>query len=134
MTAVAAKVAANWSHTPIIAPNTEAKGPNDGSAFLAITYPVAVEEMKTFGAPGANVFREDGAFRLVLSIPMGGGLNPTDTPWASRFDTLRAALRGQLFDNVTTFEASPPVVQDDSDEGEYFKLSTAVAYKFDVFG
>lgn len=130
MTAVATKVAANWAHTPIIGPNLEGAVPVDGSAYLAITYPMANEDMKSQGAPGANVWREWGAFRIVLAVPIGIGLDV----WAPRIDTLRTALRGKVFDGITTFEATPPVVGDETDDGAYFEVSTSVAYKFDVFG
>ena len=134
MTAFETRLAANWSHTPIVTPNTKGAVPADGSEFLLIEYPVATEEMKSVGAPGSNIYREEGGAYIVLCVPTGIGLNPAATPWASRIDTLRAAFRGKNFDGVVTFEVSPPYNDDQSDRGAYTELSFSVAYWFDITG
>jgi hypothetical protein len=136
MTAIEALIAANWTHTPVKALNDVGKVPDDGSAFLIVTYPVATETLISVGAPGANIYREEGAFRVSLAIPIGHGVNAAAAPWAQRIDTLRAALRGQLLAGGAgvTWEASPPVVNNENDDGAYFMLSFAVPYRFDVAG
>lgn len=135
-TAFDAMIAANWTHTPVKALNDIGKVPDDGSAFLTVTYPVAVETLISVGVPGANLYREEGAARVALAIPVGQGVSPAATPWAQRIDTLRAAMRGQTFavGAGVTWEASPPIFNDDSDDGAYFELSFAVPYRFDVIG
>jgi hypothetical protein len=136
MTAVESLIAASWPHTPIKALNYVGTVPDDGSAFLTVTYPVATETLISVGAPGANIYREEGAFRVALAIPIGHGVNAAAAPWAQRIDTLRAALRGKLFGGGAgvTWEASPPIVNDENDSGAYFELSFAVPYRFDVAG
>ena len=133
VSAVEAQVAANWTYTPIILPNQEGLVPNDGSAFLVLEFPpVGDEKQISIGAVGQRVFREEGAFVLTLCVPIGGGVNPTATPWLDRLDALRAALRGQAFANVNTLGASPAHENGQSDRGAYYELATAVAYYADL--
>lgn len=134
MTALDAAIAAAWSHTPIMGPNEAGALPDDGTALLIVTYPVADETMLTVGAPGANVWREEGAVRVVLSVPVGMGLALDGVSWPERIDALRAALRGKVFGGVVTYEAPPPATNDQSDRGAYFDLSFAVPYQFDLIG
>lgn len=134
MTALDAAITAAWPHTPIHFPNVAGAVPNDGSPLLIVTYPVANETMLTVGAPGANVWREEGAVRVVLSLPVGMGLTQDGVSWPARLDDLRAALRGKIFDGVVTFEATPPATNDQSDRGAYFDLSSALAYQLDIIG
>lgn len=134
--AVDALIAANWTHTPIRERNAKAKIPADGAAFLVVSFPFATETPISIGAPGANIYREEGAFRIALFIPIGRGVNPPEAPWAQRLDTLRAALRGQIFAGGAgvIWEAPPPIVNDDNDNGSYYELSFAVPYRYDVTG
>ncbi len=130
MSAVAARLAANWTHTPIIGPNLGGSVPADGSAFLAVTYPVSDETMISAGAPGSNLFREEGAFRLVLAVPAGLGLDP----YLAWIDELRAVFRAVTFSGVLTWEAPPASIDDEADDGGYLRLSIAIPYRFDILG
>ncbi len=125
-------IQAAWPHTPIDWPNETGSVPGDNSAFLIVTFPVAREEQASVGAPGANIYREEGAAHICLAIPLGIGI----TPWAQRIDDLRAALRGKTFadGNGLIREASPPFMNDDSDRGAYFEMSFAAPYHYDVAG
>lgn len=133
MDAVEAQLSAAWANIapdiPTVLPNARTgAAPSDASAFLTLEYPVANEEQISIGSPGSNVFREFGAFRMFLSVPIGYGLNP----WAGYLDALRAAFRGQSFGGVKTLASSPMATNDKSDDGNYFIVSTAVAYYFDI--
>lgn len=148
MAAVESKLATVWptlctnagltSAPPIIPPNEGSGAPADGSGFLAVEYPVANEQMMSVGAPGANIWREDGGFLLTLVAPIGGGLRNSATPWAALMDALRAAFRGSTITVgsgfMTVFEASPPAFKEDSERGAYCELSSAITYWFDVVG
>lgn len=129
-------IEAAWPHSPIMGLNDSCKVPSDNSAFLTVTFPVATEEQASVGAPGANIYREEGAAHVCLAIPIGLGINPPESPWAQRIDVLRAALRGRTFAEGAgvTWEASPPVVNEQSDRGAYFEMSFAVPYRYDVAG
>lgn len=134
MNAVEARLAANWPNSPpIVLPNKASSVPDDGSAFLTLEYPIANEEQISVGSPGANVFRETGAFRLTLSIPIGvGRVDPaTSQDMVGWMDALREVFRGQTFSGVKTWAPSPIATNDKSDDGAYFELSFATPYYFD---
>jgi hypothetical protein len=142
MNAVAAKLASVWTATPVVYPNTSGSVPNDGSAFLVVEYPIANETMKSFGAPGSNIWREEGAFRFILCVPIGQGLDaaqdltqtPAIYPWATLMDALRASFRGQTFSGVTCWEADASEFNDQSDRGSFCELYAIVHYWLDVIG
>ncbi len=62
-----------------------------GTAFLAVDYPVANEEQISTATPGANIWREEGVFRLLLHVERNSGLDLLLT-WA---DDLAALFRGK---------------------------------------
>jgi len=130
VTAVETRLAANWATCPIRTINEDATPPADGGAFLVVQYPVANEEQMSIGSPGANVWREEGAFRIVIHGERGQGKD-TYLGWA---DTLRALFRGKTFDGVQCFEASPATEDQTNEDGNYYKLSFAVAYDYDLIG
>lgn len=113
-----------------IEPNTLAADPDPMQVSLIITFPVATEEQKSIGAPGANVWRETGVMRLVVQVPAGQALDP----WLGYLDTLRATFRGTEQDGVTCFEASPAAIDAGADGETSFFLSTAIAYRHDIIG
>lgn len=127
--AFSARLAANWSFCPIVDVNDGGSVPNDRSPFLAVQYPVGTEEQITVGAPGANVFRERGAARFILSFPAGRGTSP----WDEWVESLRDLFRGKQFGGVTTWAPSPPTTDDQSDDGGFFRLSFACPYYADRF-
>jgi hypothetical protein len=126
--AVTARLKANFSACAILEQDTTAQGPADGSTYLVLQFPVAYEEQITIGAPGHNVWRESGAFRLVISVRTGDPLAPANT-W---LDQARALFRGQQFSGVTTFAPSPGVQGDPQFiGGTRVELSSAVPYQSD---
>jgi hypothetical protein len=126
--AVTVRLKANFSACPILDQDTTTKPPADGSAFLTLQFPVAHEEQITVGAPGHNVWRETGAFRLVISVRTGDPLKQANT-W---LDEARAIFRGQQFAGVTTFAPSPAVQADpEFIGGTRVELSSAVPYQSD---
>ncbi len=130
MAAVRARLDANWTRCPVAYPNEKQTTPAEGSPFLAVQYPVATEERMSIGAPGSNLYREEGAIRFVLEIPRGAGIDE----WTVWLDEVRALFRGKRFDNVVTFAASPAVLDDRADAGNYWALSSAIPYQFDILG
>lgn len=128
--AVEARLAANWTTCPVIGANSQGDAPSDGSAYLVVQYPAANSRQASFGAPGANVWREDGAFRLVVHVPRGSGI-ATLLTWS---ETLAALFRGALFDSVQCFAPSSPTIDDRNEAGNYFTASFAVPYRYDLIG
>jgi hypothetical protein len=126
--AVAARIAANWTSCSVLDDNVNLTPPADGSSYLVVQYPIANEQQITVGSPGANLFRETGAFRLVLSIPTGDGV-----AWAIDWlDQLRTLFRGKQFASVHCYAPSP-CVQDNSSyvPAGRLLLSASVPYYYD---
>ena len=122
--------AATWAKATIVGPNEVAETPEDGSPFVRIDYPLADSRALTFGAPGANIYREEGVFRLIIHVPRFGGLDG-GLEWA---DELASLFRGKEFDGVQTFAPSPPATDNDNENGMYFVLAVAVPDQFDLIG
>lgn len=132
-TAVEARIAASWasiSNCPLVDENTKQKTPKGGSAFLVVQYPYSTASRISFGNPGANTHREEGAFRLVIHVERGSG------------STLGRQLAGELeslfldkhFGGVETFTPQSAASDDDNDDGQYFVYAVAVPYRFDFLG
>ncbi len=102
----------------------------DGSAYVRVDFPVSHSRQMSIGAPGSNVWREEGAFRLVIYAARGKDLEEA-LGWAG---SLGALFRGKSFDGVQTFAPSPPTTDDQSDTGNYYVLAVAVPYQFDLIG
>lgn len=125
--AVKARLAANWTRAPVYGPNEPSQMPNDAGAFVSLMFPVSDEKQIALGQPGSRLYREEGGFRVILSAPIGSGMSP----WLEWIDEIRAVFRGVVFDGVTTWEATPPAINSESDDGAYMLLSVAVPYQFD---
>lgn len=128
--AVDARLAALWNRCPVVTPNSVGEAPSDGSAFLAVQFPFSTSERISFGDPGNNVYRESGAFRLVLQIERGSG-TAVGNQWA---DELADMFRGKHFDGVETFAPSSASSDDTNDNGNYWVMAIAVPYRFDFLG
>jgi hypothetical protein len=129
VTAVQARLAAGWSHCPVQADlNTGDRLP--AAPFLTVLYPLSNAVQMSVGAPGANIWREEGVFLLVLEVERGRGTSDYQ-PWA---DELAALFRGKNFDGVQTFAPTSSPLGDDNEDGNFFKLSVAVPYQFDLIG
>jgi hypothetical protein len=127
--AVTARLKANWTLCAIVEDDTTGQGTGDGSPYVTLEFPVAIETQITIGAPGNNVFRESGAFRIVLVAPSGLGLGQ-NTSW---IDQLRAVFRGKQFSGVTCYAPSPGVEDKSNYRVGKFVISSAVPYYLDLF-
>lgn len=113
-----------------VEPNTQASDADPEQPTLIVTFPAATERQMSTGAPGANVWRETGAMRLVIQVAFGKPLGP----FLEMLDALRAVFRGTELDGVTCFEASPAAIDAAADGETSFFLSTAVVYRHDIIG
>jgi hypothetical protein len=127
--AVRARITANWTHARLFEPNVDLEVPDDLSPYLVVEFPVGTEEQASLGAPGQNVFREEGGFVCTLAIVTGTSLADA-RGW---MEELRALFRDQVFDGVTTWSADPIVDDGKTDDGAYYELSFAVPYRYDIF-
>jgi len=120
-----ARLAANWSQTPIIS-----EGPHDppasANAFLVVQYPVQSATKPVL----QRVYFEEGAARLVLNVRTGIGL-----PYALGLaDSLAALFRTATFDGVETFAPSAPIINDQNDDGNWFEVAVIVPYSYQFNG
>lgn len=126
--AVKARLAANFSACSVLDQDTAGSAPADGSVYLVLQFPVANERQITIGAPGHNVWREEGAFRLLISVRTGDPLDGANT----MLDLARALFRGKQFAGVTTYAPSPAVQADpEFAGGTRVELSSSVPYQSD---
>jgi hypothetical protein len=117
-----AKLAAEWTSSPVVGVNGVTDPPKDENAFLVIQYPVVNGEKPVLGGK----YFEEGAARLVLNVKSGIGL----AEGLTRADTLAALFRSQKFSGVETFAPSAPIVNDSNDDGNWFELSVIVPYRY----
>jgi hypothetical protein len=128
--AVETRLAANWAATPIIGLNTlQGEAPSDGSAFVRVEYPVSDTRQITFGSPGNNFWREQGAFRIIINAERGSELDAL--AWV---DTLGDIFIGKQFDGLQTFAPGSPSIDDRNDQGNYYQLSMVIPFQYDFIG
>lgn len=121
--AVNARLAANWTACPIYGPNERTTTPDDASAFIDVQYPVANTSQLTLD----RHYREEGVIRLVINAERGSG-SDQGLEWA---DTLAGLFRTQRFAGIMTWTPSPPVINDENENGNYYQLSLVIPYTFD---
>ena len=126
ISAFKARLATEWNNRCPIVDSLNGAGDAD-APFLTMQFPVANEDQISIGAPGANLFRETGAARFVLSIKTGIGIDG----YIDWIDALRASFRAKQFNGVNTWAPSSPVLDDDNNDGGFWLLSFAVPYYFD---
>jgi len=126
--AVTERVAANFTHCPVFGENSNEDTPADGSSFLQIQFPFSNTEWIEVEGPDGSVFREEGAFRFVLSVPrFSADATVTGRQWLGELAQL---FTGVVFDGVQTFAPDSPVADDNNDDASYYRLSMAVAYHY----
>lgn len=129
--AVKARLGTTWNGMPVFGPNERAGLPKDAAAFIDLEFPVATEEQITIGAPGANVYREAGVFRVIIAAARGSGADEG----LIAADQIRALFRAHDFGNgLQTFAPNPPVIDDNNENGNYYMLGVAVPYQLDILG
>jgi Bacteriophage related domain of unknown function len=124
---VEARLAANWTATPIVPANTLGTTEGLGEPFVIVDYPVANSERS---AVNDRLYREEGGFRILLYMPRGIGLTQGGT-WS---EALAAIFRDQKFGAglaLNTLAPDPPITDDASDEGNFFLFATIVPYVFE---
>lgn len=126
ITALKALLTAEFAEAPLYFPNEDL--PPKGE-FVAVQFPVATAEQVSFGAPGANVFREEGAIRFIIAVRAGSGTERLGSIALS----LRILMRNARFGGVRSYVPSTPVFDDRADDGGRYRAAFAVPYDFDEF-
>lgn len=114
--------------TPVVEMNRAFEGTPDGSAYVQVQYPIGIETQRTIGAPGSNIFEEEGAVRFVIVGPVNEGIGPV----MAIAESLRTLFRNHRNGAVRFYEPQPATFDDDSDKAGAFVASVAVAYDFDL--
>lgn len=127
--AVEGKLATAWTETPIVGVLTPKAKPVGDAAFLLVDYPVTNTEVMTVGAPGANVWRDEGVFRVRLYYP-----KHQSTIAQQKAGVISALFLGQQFDGVQCWGPSDAPIDDENDRGLFYVQSVVVPYEFDHFG
>jgi Bacteriophage related domain of unknown function len=123
-----ARLQANWLTTPIVLPNDQNfQPPADGSDFVTIQFPFAIEEFIGMAAIGSRGMRETGTIRIVVSVTRGQGQDAG----LGYCKTLAALFRLQTFSGIVCFEVSPPIDNNLSDTGAYWIQSISAKYQYD---
>ncbi len=119
--AVEARLAAHWTATTVVPYDTQAE-PGTEDAFLVVQYPVVNASRPVL----SRFFWEEGGIRLVLNVRRGIGLSQ-GLAWA---DTLATLFRDVKFDGVETFPPSAPIVDDNTEDGEWLSFAVIVPYRY----
>jgi hypothetical protein len=118
-----ARLLAYTSDSPPVIPAIVSTQPDpDHEAFLVVQYPV-VNGVKPVIS---RHYCEEGAARLVLNVRRSQEM-ATALSWA---DALASIFRDKKFDDVQTFTPSGPMVNDTSNDGNWFSLSVIVPYRY----
>lgn len=118
--AVAARLAANWTTTPILALNETTQAPADGGPWVRLEFPVANGVQTTLG----RAYRETGAFRIVVATEIMSGLAKSMT-YCEQIATI---FRNQKFDGVVCLT---PTIREGVDDGSYFIASVVVPFRYE---
>lgn len=129
--AVHARLDAEWGGPDVVEDdNSQGETPADGSPYLTVQFPFSNSERITFGTPGSNVHREEGAFRVLVHGQRGKGAAQIRL-WA---DQAASLFRDKHFEGVQTFSPSSASTDDSNENGMYFVMAVAVPYRFDFLG
>ena len=121
--AVEARLRAHWDRCEIRLENEDAQTPADGSAFLTLQFPFS--EVRRWPV-NARYYREEGGFRLVLSMPTGTGTE-TIRDWG---EDLRSLFIDSAFDGVVCQVPSSPMLDSQQGEGPYTLAMIVVPFTF----
>jgi hypothetical protein len=100
--------------------------PDNGTdAFIVIQYPVVNGSKPVLG----RHYFEEGAARLVLNVRRT--LEMADA--LAMADDLASTFRDYKFHGIESFTPSPPIVNDTSNDGNWFSLSVIVPYRYQFY-
>lgn len=121
------QVLAGWSPASggkpvIVFPNGPEEPPQDASPYLAVQFPVSNESRTTF----SRTYVEEGAVRVVILAERGAG---TDWP-LGRGEEIAKLFRSLKKNGVEFLTPTSPLMNDDNDDGNYFRTSVIVPYLY----
>jgi len=110
---------------PIIPAIVSGQPPISGNAWIMCQYPVVNGSKPVLG----RHYFEEGAARLVLNVRRS--LEMADA--LGMADDLASVFRDHKFHGIESFTPSPPIVNDTSNDGNWFSLSVIVPYRYQFY-
>ena len=95
---------------------------NTHDAFIVIQYPVVNGSKPTLG----RHYFEEGAARFVLNVRRTAEMETA----LGIADEIASIFRDRKFHGLETFTPSPPIINDTSNDGNWFSLSVIVPYRY----
>ena len=110
---------------PVISAIVSGQPSNTDDAFIVIQYPVVNGSKPTIG----RHYFEEGAARLVLNVRRTAEMEDA----LALADNLASIFRDKTFHGIETFTTSQPIVNDVSNDGNWFSLSVIVPYRYQFY-
>jgi len=107
---------------PVISAIVSGQPKNSDQAFIVLQYPVVNGSKPTIG----RHYFEEGAARLVLNVRRTAEMEDA----LALADNLASIFRDRKFHGIQTFTPSPSIVNDTSNDGNWFSLSVIVPYRY----
>jgi hypothetical protein len=123
--AIMTRLSTDWTTSPVIGLNGVTEPPTDENAFLVVQYPIVISSKPVL----RGRYFEDGAARLVLNVRAGLSLD-TVLPWADELAGLFRDYKSPTVSGFETFTPSAPIINDASDDGNWFELAVIVPYRY----
>ena len=126
----------NWGELPIVQiydPTAFSPPSIKTGMFVGVQYTAAVEQNKSLGTPGSNLYRELGS--AVIHIVAPNSVTMSDI--LDKAESLRLYLRGTRFSGLKLFDVDPPHLEAGGGLpklGNWFGAMIAVDYNFDLLG
>ena len=128
--AIRARMTANWTATPIAHPNEPFALPDPPAAYVFFEVVGTDGDAVAFGSPGANRWQNTGQIWAHVFVPSYSGDELATTHAAA----IGAIFRGVTFSDVTCFA---PVIDGGAkadQDGNWYRVSVRVDFKFGYFG
>lgn len=121
MAAVEQRLAELWTNCPVVGTNVEGEAPQDGSAFMAVQYPVSNQTQIDLAE---KLFREEGTVRFVINTERGSGSQQAKD-WGAEVGALFRRVR---VGSVRFMLPSSPFFDNSNDAGNFFVATVVVDY------
>lgn len=122
--AIEARLRTGWTRCQIFTENKEDEQPANGmDPFLVLQFPFSDPQRWSVGT---KLYREEGGFRIVISVPRGIGVD-TIRDWGEELRTLFLDVK---FSGVECKVPSDPLSDDRSDAGPYFSSYMVVPFTY----
>jgi hypothetical protein len=110
---------------PVIPAITVGQPSNTDDAFIVIQYPVVNGSKPVLG----RHYFEEGAARLVLNVRRSAEMETA----LGLADDIAGMFRDYKFHGIETFTPSPPIINEVSNDGNWFSLSVIVPYRYQFY-